>query len=325
MITEPLPLVFMFPGLGSQYPMMGSELYERDARFRAHMERLEEIARETVHASILDTLYSRREPEGPLDDSILSGVAIVAIELALSRRLIEAGILPAAIVGSSSGLCAACAAADSLSDEQVLKLAFLQQRIVRDTCDAGRMITVLADPAVYYRSEVLSNRSEIAAINYGTSFVIALPEASFSEVRACLEKQKRPYHVLPVRRPYHSRWIDEAREPIRLMTEGFRFAHPRVPILCCSQAGRIEAIDSQTCWRAIRGRLRFRDTVREMEKIGHYRYIDAGPSGTLANFLKQCLPPQSGSVVHSIVGPFKRGCENIESLTRQLSGCGSGG
>lgn len=317
--VQPLPVVFMFSGLGSQYPQMGRELYDGNERFKWHLDRVEELARDAVRLSVLAILYSRRSLPEPVDDDLMSAATILAIELALARLLIEAGIVPATVLGSSLGVLAACVISGSLDEREAFKLVYSQQEMLREMCDAGRMITVLDDPAVYHRSEVLSRLSEIAAINYRTGFVIALPEVHFKEVRATLEKDGHFYQVLPVWRAYHSRWIDEARQPLASMMGEFKFSRPRVPIICCSRACRIESMDSGACWHAIRGRLRFHDTVSDMEMAGRrYRYIDVGPSGTMANFLKYCLTPRSGSVVHSILSPFKRGCENLAALMESV-------
>ena len=67
-------------------------------------------------------------------------------------------------------------------------------------------------------------------------------------------------------------------------------------------------------WTVVRGSIRFRDTIATLERDGPFRYIDVGPSGTLANFVKYGLPAGSRSTAFPTLTPFGRDRKNLAAL-----------
>jgi malonyl CoA-acyl carrier protein transacylase len=67
-------------------------------------------------------------------------------------------------------------------------------------------------------------------------------------------------------------------------------------------------------WRVVRHPIRFRETVAELERRGSHRYIDVGPSGTLATFVKYGLPQASSSTVHAILTPYGQDRRNLAAV-----------
>lgn len=48
-------------------------------------------------------------------------------------------------------------------------------------------------------------------------------------------------------------------------------------------------------------------------------YIDLGPSGTLANFVKRNLTPDSESKVHTILTPFGQDVRKLQKVIESLN------
>jgi hypothetical protein len=67
-------------------------------------------------------------------------------------------------------------------------------------------------------------------------------------------------------------------------------------------------------WRIVRQPIRFRDTIALLERRGACRYIDVGPGGTLATFVKYGLPAGSRSTTHPILTPFGQDQKNLAAL-----------
>ena len=59
-----------------------------------------------------------------------------------------------------------------------------------------------------------------------------------------------------------------------------------------------------------------KEAIAELESTGPYRYIDAGPAGTLATFLKYLLPKTSKSTAHAILSPFGSEQKSMEALAK---------
>ena len=91
-------------------------------------------------------------------------------------------------------------------------------------------------------------------------------------------------------------------------------APPRLLFFCCERATSLSALSEDYFWRVIRRPIRFQDSINELEKSASYRYIDVGPSGTLATFLKYLLPATSSSTAHAILTPHGRDQKNLDAL-----------
>lgn len=65
-------------------------------------------------------------------------------------------------------------------------------------------------------------------------------------------------------------------------------------------------------WDVIRKPIRFQETVQKICDT-HFNYIDLGPAGTLANFIKYNLSQASGAQIFDILTPFN---QEIKKLTR---------
>jgi acyl transferase domain-containing protein len=113
---------------------------------------------------------------------------------------------------------------------------------------------------------------------------------------------------------FHSRWIDEAERPYRSFLDTLRLGQPRIPMICCVQGGPLSSIRSDYFWTVARNPIRFPEAIAYLEQTGDYRYIDAGPSGTLATYLKHIRGNESGSEVCRVLSPFGRDLENLMAL-----------
>jgi hypothetical protein len=55
-----------------------------------------------------------------------------------------------------------------------------------------------------------------------------------------------------------------------------------------------------------------------LEQQGAHRYIDVGPAGTLATFLKYGLPPTTRSTVQAILTPFGGDQKNLTAVSASI-------
>ena len=67
-------------------------------------------------------------------------------------------------------------------------------------------------------------------------------------------------------------------------------------------------------WKALREPILTQKALELLESRGNYRYIDVGPSGTMATFTKYNLAPGSTSVAFPILTPFGHDAQNLQRL-----------
>jgi hypothetical protein len=90
---------------------------------------------------------------------------------------------------------------------------------------------------------------------------------------------------------------------------------PRLTFVCCAAAQALSVLPEDFFWQVVRQPILFQPTVTRLEASDSYRYIDVGPSGTLATFLKYCLKPTSTSTVQVTMSPFGNELRNFEAVT----------
>jgi bacillaene synthase trans-acting acyltransferase len=310
----PLSTVFMFSGQGSQYFQMGRDLFEHDRTFRDVMVHLDDLARPWAGTSVVEALYDDgHRKSDPFDRTLLTHPAIFMIEYALAQSLMHAGVCPDMVLGVSLGSFAAAAVAGFLGVDAALTAVMRQAIAIEDACEPGGMIAVLADPALF-AEDFLSNHAELAAVNWSSHFVVSARRADLAAIESALRARHVVYQRLPVSFPFHSQWIDAAKAPFASSARSIVRTTGRLPLVCCDQAVVLTELPDEFFWHVVRHPIRFREAIARLEQQGARRYIDVGPSGTLATFLKYGLPAHSRSTVHAILTPYSFDQKNLAAV-----------
>jgi bacillaene synthase trans-acting acyltransferase len=310
--------VFMFSGQGSQYFQMGKELFENDDTFRGWMLRLDETARQAAGRSVVETLYSAQHGKSePFDRTLLSHPAILMVEYSLAQSLIHAGVRPDMVLGVSVGSFAAAAVAGFIDVEDALSAVIRQAMALEEWGEPGGMTAVLADPALFTEHD-FSDRGELAAVNFSSHFVVSAKRSELVAIEAVLKRQEVAHQRLPVSFPFHSQWMDKAQAPFETFMRSIRCRPGRMPLVCCDRTMAVSEVNGAFFWDVVRHPIRFRETIAGLEQRGARRYVDAGPAGTLATFLKYGLPPGTTSTVHTILTPFGRDRQNLAAVASSI-------
>ncbi len=308
----------MFSGQGSQYFHMGRALYEDNNTFHCWMVRLDEIAQRLTGVSVIETLYSDAHGKGdPFDRTLLTHPAIFMVEYSLAQSLMQAGVWPDMVLGVSLGSFAAAAVAGFIDVEDALTAVIRQAMALEEWSEPGGMIAVLADPEMF-AEDFRTGRSELAAVNFSSHFVVTARRTALTDIEAALTKRNVGYQRLPVSLPFHSRWIDKAKAPFESFMRSIQRKQGRWPLVCCDQTAILSGLSDDYFWNVVRHPIRFRETTARLEQQGACRYIDVGPAGTLATFLKYGLPATTRSIVNSILTPFGADQKNLAAVSASI-------
>lgn len=306
--------VFMFSGQGSHYFHMGRSLFDGNATFRNWMLQLDDIARPECGASVVDELYSSaRQKADAFDRTLLSHPAIFMVEYALAQTLLESGVRPQLVLGVSVGSFAAAAMAGHISAEDALKGVIRQAVALEERSEAGGMIAILADPNLY-AEDFLQSRSELAGVNFASHFVVSAPRAELAGIEATLKSRNVSYQRLPVSFPFHSQWMDGAKASFEAYMRAVPYKAGQLPLACSERTELVAQLSGEYFWDVVRNPIRFRETAARLEAQGPKRYIDVGPAGTLATFLKYGLPATTRSSIHAILTPFGFDQKNLAAV-----------
>ena len=304
----------MFSGQGSHYFQMGRELYDRHAGFRAAVDRLDALARSVIGESPIKQAY-RGEKTGTFDRLLHTHPAIFIIEHALAECLIEDGIVPDMTLGASLGTFAAASIAGFINTEQALRAVIAQAQVVESNCEPGGMTAIVDEPALF-EMPFIRERSTMAGVNFSGHFVVSAGASDLHAIENVLRSRNIVHQRLAVHYAFHSHGIDSARSDAIAQLHPLPVKNGRLPMACCGSAAiHTTAFAPAHLWDVVRGPVRFADTIAHLEAQGAWRYLDVGPSGTLATFTKYAMPKESASSATVVLTPFGRDVKNYEALT----------
>ncbi|HEV7514701.1 MAG TPA: type I polyketide synthase, partial [Thermoanaerobaculia bacterium] len=159
------PVVFLFPGQGSQHPGMGADLYRGEAVFRAEVDRSAEILRPYLGLDLRAVLYPTGDSEEAarrLSRTALAQPALFTVEYALARLWMSWGITPQAMLGHSVGEWVAACLAGVFSLPDALALVAARGRLMDEQPEGAMLAVPLAEAELL---PLLGERLALAAVN----------------------------------------------------------------------------------------------------------------------------------------------------------------
>ncbi|MDP4536965.1 ACP S-malonyltransferase [Alkalimonas collagenimarina] len=300
-----MSLVFMFVGQGSQHYKMAETLFNNNAAFRNIMQRLDRVAIEAGGRSILAKLYSTTEQATPVFDELrYTHPAIYMLEYALAASLIQQGVKPDFVLGSSLGEVVAATIAGCIEPEQGMRFVIEQADIFERYAEAGGMTAILADPQQCSELKLAERGLEIAALNYDAHFVVSGSREALTELEAQLPQYGHAFMRLPVTQAFHSSKLNRAKSAFLELCQKYRFSEPVLPLISSTTEQLVKRVDGDYFWQVVRQVIQFPQAVATAEKLGARHFCDLGPSGTMANFAKRCLMHRSACEITALLNPF---------------------
>jgi len=311
-----LPLVFMFGGQGSHYYAMGKNLLEVNTTFHDWMLKADHILIEKTGLSVLEFFYHRSsDKEDTLINLRLSHPAIFMVEYALAQMLLEKGIKPDLIIGSSLGEIMASAVAGAISFESALNIILAQVESLIQCNQPGHMIAILHHHALYKTDGILAQLAELAAINFESHFIVSVSANNKTRLEEHLKKQNVTYFLLPVSQAFHSSLINPAKSFFLKSIQSIHLHSLHIPLVSCAYARVMNEISHEYFWDVISQPIRFPEVLQLIEKKHAAFYLDLTPSGTLANFVKYNLSSQSSnSKQFSLLSPYSQDLQQFNQI-----------
>lgn len=298
--------VFLFSGQGSQYYQMGKSLFDQNVVFRAEMEEMDEIARGVIGVSVLSKMYdSRNSKVDPFVDTRLSHPALFMLGYALAKALIDFGLSPSLLCGSSLGEFTALAVSGAIGRDDAVRSVCRQAQSIHECCPDGYMIAILDKISCLDDCKGVFDSMEIAAVNHESHFVISIPLQSRHGIINYLKTRGVIHQELPVSKAFHSQWIDPARDAILNHSREMSFQKVGIPVISCVDGKVLESITEDHLWNAVRGPIQFPIALHSIEAAGPCAYYDCGPSGTLSGLGRRLVDGRSLSTFFSPITPFE--------------------
>ncbi|MEU6270990.1 beta-ketoacyl synthase N-terminal-like domain-containing protein [Streptomyces populi] len=227
-MTGPAPVVFLFPGGGTQRPAMAGPFTALPAFGRA-LDRCLAAFDSPLAERIEQALFDPDFPADELNRPGLAQPALFAVGHAAATALRELGIRPAAVCGHSSGEIAAATVAGVFGLEDAAAFITARGRAMQD-CPEGAMLAIGADvKRALALAEEWGLGLDVAAVNGPDSCVLGGP---VEEVDAYLRHIGDTFFVRRLRYTHagHSRLIEPALPTLTRVMAGIELRPSALPI-----------------------------------------------------------------------------------------------
>lgn len=169
----PKPIIFLFPGQGSQYPGMALPFANVLPSFQSHLESCLSHFEPTISTKISQALYNANFPKEDLYETSLAQPVLFALEYAAAKSLIDIGVVPSAAIGHSLGEITAACLAGTFDIYEAAQFVTMRGNAMQ-ACPEGKMLVVNCS-AEKVEDYIIKSNLEIyiAALNAPDSCVVA--------------------------------------------------------------------------------------------------------------------------------------------------------
>ena len=309
----------MYSGQGSQYYHMGKELYDKHPRFRLWMNHCSEIVSPLLSEPLLKVLYSPESSKSkPFDDITFTNPALLSIEYSLTRVLMESGIRPDYLLGYSLGEFAAAVVSGVMSLEDGLGMSVKYAHILKDKTPNSGMLAVIDSSQIIHDFPNLFEKCWLTGRNFNSNFVVSGLSKHIDELQKNLSAKGIICQKLPVNYGFHTELIDPVEADFKALFDTINLQSPQIPVISAYRTEIIDDINHDFFWNVNRYPVEFETTISKMLD-DDYHFIDVGPSGTLATFIKYLSKPSSSSSFIETINQFGKDIKTIEKLNQIFS------
>lgn len=279
---------FLFPGQGSQYPNMSSDLYRNETIFKETFDKCAQILLPILKTDIRSLIYNHAgENADLLNQTQYTQPALFAVEYALAQQWMHRGVKPSYMIGHSIGEFVAACIAGVFTLEESLWLVSERGRLIQ-SLPQGAMLGVIASEKelLPYLSEKLS----LSAVNSAKVCVAGGLKEDVEDLKERLRAKGIATKVLNTSHAFHSYMMEPILEDFRKTVLKTSPKAPVLPYLSNLSGTWItaeEATDAMHWVKHLRNTVRFSDTLETLFNQTDSLLLEVGPGNTLITLAKQ--------------------------------------
>ncbi|CAM4460002.1 MAG: D-alanine--D-alanyl carrier protein ligase [Legionella sp.] len=279
-------VVFMFPGQGTQYPLMAMTLMEKVPFFALLVEQGINLAQNYINCDLLELI--RTPGDARLNQTQYAQPILFIIEYALAQLLMSYGVKPDVLIGHSIGEYVAACLAGVFSFEDAI-IMVCERGLLMASVERGDMLAIECT-AEEFRAYQQLIAIELALHNASNHCVASGSAAEISALIQHLSSLGKHYQKLQVSHAFHSRFMESVERPFKEMLTNISLSAPTIPIISNvtgTWLSKEEATNPDYWYRHMRHTVNFCGGLHTALADTRSFFIEVGPGRSLSTFLKE--------------------------------------
>ncbi|KAL4735137.1 hypothetical protein BDV11DRAFT_174131 [Aspergillus similis] len=299
------PVVLAFGGQVARSVGLSRQVYDSSAVLRAHLRDCDGILTSTGLNSIFPAIFQKE----PIADVVLLHSALFSAQYSCAMTWIDAGVVPAALIGHSFGQLTALTVSGVLSLKDGLDLTTGRAKLMRDAWgpEPGSMISVQADVQTVTRLMRAAETKdpkvtlEIACFNGPTSHVVVGSADAADRLEATLAQESIRYKRLAVSHGFHSKFTEPLLPGLEQCAGRLAFRTPRYPIETCSSGSSWTEFNASMIVQHTRTPVYYTEAVaRIAARLGPCTWLEVGTGGSVTGMIRSALNITSDHLIQAI-------------------------
>ncbi|MEV6280265.1 SDR family NAD(P)-dependent oxidoreductase [Nocardia sp. NPDC051832] len=303
----PRKTVLVFPGQGSQWLGMGTELLDCSPVFARKMAECAAAFSPLVEWSLFDVLAGA-EGAPSLERVDVVQPVLFAVLVSLAELWRSVGVVPDAVVGHSQGEIAAACVAGALSLEDAARVVVLRSAALLAVTEPGGMaaVSLPADEI----ATLLAGYDElsVAARNGPQATVVSGAAAQLEDFLQVCARENVHARRIPVNYGSHSPQVDALRAPLLMALAGIRPGPARVAFWSSVTGAVLDGseLDADYWFRNLREPVLFQQAAQGLLAEGYGVFVEASPHPLLTIGLEQMVDLRVAADPVTVVGSLRR-------------------
>ena len=289
-------IAFAFPGQGSQKIGMGKDLIENYPEAEILINRANEALKEE-RVDIGKICFEG--PEEELKNTVNAQPAILTVSTILCKLLRKNKIEPSVVAGHSLGEYSALVASSAIKFEDAVKLVRKRGEYMQNATPAGSgsMLAIigLEKDEISEMCEKIKDIGIVEIANHNSpSQIVVSGEIKALERLAVMAKEKGARMAIPLKvsAPFHSSFMETAKDNLQRYLEKVKIDTPKIPVSCNVTADYIyhkEEVRTALIEQMTHP-VKWVDSIKKMSSEGVNYFIEVGPGKVLKGLIKQIIP-----------------------------------